>query len=168
MKQIIIFSSLILMQYSFSFAQGKSSMTRVNIIPLTISGKLSSVGNAPKEELPKYSEFKNALHNDATMIQARISGKNHKTLKQNFDKFQINVNPNPCSTNILIKNSLEDVSKEFRYYLFDVFGKELTSGLLNGKYTTVSLEKYSNGIYFLSCSYEGQLEVKKIVKISGE
>jgi hypothetical protein len=83
----------------------------------------------------------------------------------NLDEIQSKINysisPNPTTSKITVKSSLELIGKEFTIY--DQLGKEVMSGLITSEETEIDLSNISEGVYLFKAGTEMQ-ETFKIIK----
>ena len=73
----------------------------------------------------------------------------------------INISPNPTSSKITVKASLELIGKEFTIY--DQLGKAVKSGVITAEETEIDLSNLSEGVYLFKAGTEMQ-ETFKIIK----
>ena len=73
----------------------------------------------------------------------------------------ISIFPNPTTSKITVKSSLELIGKEFTIY--DQLGKEVMSGLITSEETEIDLSNISEGVYLFKAGTEMQ-ETFRIVK----
>jgi len=83
----------------------------------------------------------------------------------NLDEIQSAINysisPNPTTSKITVKSSLELIGKEFTIY--DQLGKEVVSGLITSEETEIDLSNISEGVYLFKAGTEMQ-ETFRIIK----
>ena len=83
----------------------------------------------------------------------------------NLDEIQSAINysisPNPTTSKITVKSSLELIGKEFTIY--DQLGKEVKSGLITSEETEIDLSHISEGVYLFKVGTDMQ-ETFRIVK----
>jgi len=83
----------------------------------------------------------------------------------NLDEIQSKINysisPNPTTSKITVKSSLELIGKEFTIY--DQLGKEVMSDLITSEETEIDLSNISEGVYLFKAGTEMQ-ETFRIVK----
>ena len=83
----------------------------------------------------------------------------------NLDEIQSKINysisPNPTTSKITVKSSLELIGKEFTIY--DQLGKEVMSGLITSEQTEIDLSNISEGVYLFIVGTDMQ-ETFRIVK----
>lgn len=72
------------------------------------------------------------------------------------------VYPNPFDDYFAIQNLN---SKEFRFALYDVLGKEHLSGSADSELNTFFTNKLEKGIYYLRINCEGKIFVRKLLKL---
>ena len=73
----------------------------------------------------------------------------------------INISPNPTTSKITVKSSLELIGKEFTIY--DQLGKEVKSGVITDEETEIDLSNLTEGLYLFKAGAEMQ-ETVKIIK----
>jgi hypothetical protein len=73
----------------------------------------------------------------------------------------ISIFPNPTTSKITVKSSLELIGKEFTIY--DQLGKEVMSGIITSEDTEIDLSNISEGVYLFKAGTEMQ-ETFRIVK----
>lgn len=71
------------------------------------------------------------------------------------NKLLINIFPNPSNTNIVNLSSEEDV----RWYIYDVYGKEITSGKSLAGSQQISLGNIKSGIYLINFLYSDGVRI---------
>ena len=83
----------------------------------------------------------------------------------NLDEIQSKINysisPNPTTSKITVKSSLELIGKEFTIY--DQLGKEVMSGLITSEETEIDLSNISEGVYLFKVGEEMQ-DTFRIIK----
>jgi len=77
------------------------------------------------------------------------------------NKINYSISPNPTTSKITVKSSLELIGKEFTIY--DQLGKEVMSGLITSEDTEIDLSNISEGVYLFKAGTEMQ-ETFRIVK----
>ena len=73
----------------------------------------------------------------------------------------INISPNPTTSKITVKSSLELIGKEFTIY--DQLGKEVKSGVITDEETEIDISNLTEGLYLFKTGAEMQ-ESFKIIK----
>jgi hypothetical protein len=74
---------------------------------------------------------------------------------------EINISPNPTTSKINVKSSLELIGKEF--IIYDQLGKAIKSGIITSEETEIDLSNLTEGIYLLKVGAEMN-ESFKIIK----
>jgi hypothetical protein len=77
------------------------------------------------------------------------------------NKINYSISPNPTTSKITVKSSLELIGKEFTIY--DQLGKEVMSGLITSEDTEIDLSNISEGVYLFIVGRDMQ-ETFKIIK----
>ena len=117
------------------------------------------------------------IHNCASMVKQRMqSVKTYYSLditpcgdnitsvqQQNRNADEINLFPNPTSSQIAIHSSSENIQP---YFIFDVTGKILQSGMTTGNKTVLNIAELPEGMYFLRVGENEKMETEKFVKTS--
>lgn len=102
------------------------------------------------------------------------TGNYHQGVQQPFEfykelslneiaQWNTSIFPNPTFESVVIK--IDPYPSDLSYQLFDVSGKLLTQGTINGKETAISMTSYSSGSYQLRIIQNNQqIETIKIIK----
>ena len=77
------------------------------------------------------------------------------------NKINYSISPNPTTSKITVKSSLELIGKEFTIY--DQLGKEVMSGIITSEDTEIDLSNISEGVYLFKVGEEMQ-ETFRIIK----
>ncbi len=75
---------------------------------------------------------------------------------------QFDIFPNPVSDQLFIESKY---STEFEFYITDIQGRSLLSGMLNGGSSEINMEPLSPGVYFLNLKISDKTYYKKVVKL---
>lgn len=72
--------------------------------------------------------------------------------------------PNPTSGDFVLSIS-DNFKDNLSYTLFDVQGKQLSNGVIRNSITQITIQNYTNGIYFLKVAHlNSSMKVFKIIK----
>ncbi|MFT6781442.1 MAG: hypothetical protein ACJA1A_001363 [Saprospiraceae bacterium] len=80
----------------------------------------------------------------------------------NTEELNVNISPNP--TNSILDINLADSTKA-EYSIFDINGRLVTSGNLNGKFTRLTVSDFAHGVYMIEVRADTKSTVKRFVKI---
>ncbi|WP_397446937.1 T9SS type A sorting domain-containing protein [Polaribacter sp. R77954] len=107
-------------------------------------------------------------HNDNGSIAQGVQQAFEFQLLSNSDvspkNFTLLTYPNPTSDNFVVK--LSDTSyNKLEYTLFDIQGKQIKTGGITKRETSIAIQDVSNGVYFLKVTKDKQLlKSPKIIK----
>ncbi len=101
----------------------------------------------------------NACGNENSYSQI-ISFTSIATIQQS----DIKVFPNPFSNFISIDIPEEALMKNLNFELYDIYGRLIHEGEVNGHDTKINLDKASVGTYILAVKYSGKYEYIKLIK----
>jgi hypothetical protein len=114
---------------------------------ITFSGQTLNVASAqatknfPLNEIQNFSFVKNEV---TTGIALNNDLENH-----------IRLFPNPVEDVLTLEVLIP--MQGFRYRIFDMGGKQLTSGVIQSEVTSIQMQNYRTGVYVISIDQNGQL-----------
>ncbi|MEI6879829.1 MAG: T9SS type A sorting domain-containing protein [Bacteroidota bacterium] len=113
-------------------------------------------------------QYLTAIFNNTEQAISCISSNGYKVLyftgfssiKESDVNPKLLVYPNPAKDNLYI----DDANQKGTYDLVDIHGQILSKGNIeSGKRNLISLNGFSNGLYFLRCSFENQTNTYKVI-----